>query len=122
MSSTAIRALRSGDRREALNFSRRPLFQEVLKRYASILTPEAFAAAAGIRDADLPGSTVKKLITLELLMLNLPLNDEPTEDEPWSTSVSTRQDKPVTPLSLETITEFDPNETVFKNNRWSVAE
>lgn len=119
----AIQALRGDNRREALEFSRRPLFQEVYKRYSSILTLEAFSAAAATRDKDLPGPLVKKLITLELLVLNLPLKEHrTTEDVPWSTILTTKQDQRVTPLSLETITEFDPNETVFKNNRWSAVE
>lgn len=120
---TAIRALRSGDRREALNYSRRPLFQEAMKRYASVLTPEEFGVAAADRDKALSGPLLGKLITLELLLLNLPLRDQPAmADVPWTSIVATRQDTPVTPLSLETITEFDPAESVFKDNRWTVAK
>ena len=120
---TAIRALRDGNRREALNFSRRPLFQEIFKRYSSILTLEEFSDAAAQRNKQLPTNVLGKLITVELLVLDLPLKDElSTVDIRWSTILKNGQDTPVTPLSLETITEFDPNENVFKNNHWGVAE
>ena len=120
---TAIRALRDGNRREALNFSRRPLFQEIFKRYSSILTLEEFSDAAAQRNKQLPTNVLGRLITVELLVLDLPLKDElSTVDIRWSTILKNGQDTPVTPLSLETITEFDPNENVFKNNHWGVAE
>ncbi|HJN08754.1 MAG TPA: hypothetical protein QF564_08675 [Pirellulaceae bacterium] len=120
---TAIRALRNDNRREALNFSARPLFQEIFNRYSSILTLDEFSAAAAQRDEQIPASLLRKLISMELLVLDLPLKNRPsTGDVRWSTILMTGQDTPVTPLSLETITEFDPNENVFKNNRWSVPE
>jgi hypothetical protein len=120
---SAIRALRVGNRREALNFSRRPLFQDVFKRYASVLSLEAFGAAATKREALLPDALVKKLITLEMMVLNLPLKEKPSSgDVPWSMLVTTKKDSPVESLSLETITEFNPNETVYKNKHWSVPK
>jgi hypothetical protein len=119
----AVRALRNGNQREAQNFSRRPLFRDTFKRYSSVLTLDEFSTAAARRNEQLSPSLLRKLINVELLVLSLPLEDKPaSKDVRWSTILTTGQDKPVTPLSLESITEFDPNENVFKNNKWTVGE
>ena len=119
----AVRALRNGKQSEAQKLSRGNLFQATFKRYSSILTLEEFRAAAVQRDNLLPTSILRKLIRLELLILNLPLNDQrSTKDVRWSTILATGQDTPVPLLSLETITEFDPRKNVFKDNVWTVGD
>ncbi len=120
---TAIRALRSGNRREALNFTRRPLFQQVFQRFSSMFTLEAFRAAASQRTGLLPRAVQKKLLALELMVLGQPGQESRDEkDVPWSTLVTNKRDSPVAQLSLETITEFNPAETVFRDNRWTLPK
>ncbi len=36
----------------------------------------------------------------------------------WSSLLQARQLNPVTPLSLETITEFDPRKCLYRNGAW----
>jgi hypothetical protein len=120
---SAVRALRNGNRPEALKYTHRSLFQTTFKRYSSTLPWEEFRDAAAQRNELLSASTLRKLIRMELLILNLPLSDRPsTKDIPWSTILATGQDTPVPPLSLETITEFDPHDNVFKDNNWTASD
>ena len=120
----AIRALRNSERLEAQRISRGNLFRENFKRYSTILTLDEFSAAATPRSNELlSASILRKLIRMELLILNLPLIDEPSnKDVRWSTILATGQDSPMPPLSLETITEFDPHKNVFKDNVWTVGD
>ena len=40
----------------------------------------------------------------------------------WSSILQAKKGSPVSPLSLETITEFDPRECLFRNGRWEAPK
>lgn len=60
---------------------------------------------------------VRKLLAAELALLNLAVEDTPqSRDADWTRAAAARP--PVRSLQLETITEFDPQLSVYRNGQW----
>jgi len=116
-----IRALRSGDRNKAKMIARRPGFEAAVKPLAGILTLDEFSEAAADTDVMVKPSMLKKLLTIELLLTGVapaPTGDSKGTTRSWSQLIATGRTGSVTPLSLETITEFDPRECRFEKGKW----
>ncbi len=74
------------------------------------------------RNNRLPPSLLKRIVRLELQWLPAaePLADAPRPTRTsWSLSVQRNQSAPLPPLTLETVTEFDPRENVFQDGKWT---
>jgi len=74
------------------------------------------------RHNPLPPSLLKRIVQLELNWLpsTTPLpNATSPPHRSWAQSVQQGRVAPLPPLSLETITEFDPRENVFRDGQWT---
>jgi hypothetical protein len=113
----AIRAFRRGDRRIAMLSANRPIVKRAFERYSDVLTHEEFTGIG----KETPPDVLRKVLTLELVLAG---RDEAERERlsekaiPWSRIVEREGAAPVPWLSLETITEFDPRECLFRNGKW----
>lgn len=76
------------------------------------------------RENPLPPSLLKRILQLELDWLPAvePVAETSSPPRPaWSQSVQRGQDKPIPPLSLESLTEFDPRKNIYRDGRWKSA-
>ncbi len=74
------------------------------------------------RHNPLSPSLLKRIVQLELdwLPASAPLPESTRPPHPpWSQSVQQGRVAPLPPLSLETITEFDPRQNIFRNGQWT---
>jgi hypothetical protein len=58
-----------------------------------------------------------ELWAVDQLAGNVPRGRKEPESN-WSTILEARQVSPVMPLSLETITEFDPHKCLYRDGKW----
>jgi hypothetical protein len=76
-----------------------------------------------VRDP-LPEQSVRGALRLELWAMEQqglggdPGRKEATEPKGWSTVLQSRRLSPVLPLSLDTITDFDPRKCRYRNGKW----
>jgi hypothetical protein len=79
-----------------------------------------------VRDP-LPDETLRDVLRCELWAIDQQgagdntVRKDAAETKGWSTILQSRQPGPVFPLSLETITSFDPRKCLYRNRKW-VAE
>jgi hypothetical protein len=77
------------------------------------------------RENRLSPSLLKRIVQLELDWLPPaePVTSSPPAKRPlWSQSVQQNQVQTLRPLSLQTLTEFDPRQTVFRDGQWIAAQ
>jgi hypothetical protein len=72
-----------------------------------------------------PDDVMRSLLKAELWAVDQlsgadPASQKGSGDLSWSSIIQSRQVNPVAPLSLETITEFDPRKCAFRNGAWVV--
>jgi len=112
----AIQAFRRGESRWR-TLAEREIVKKALARFSDVLSHEELTGVG----KETPPDILRKVLALELL---LTARDEtkprkPTEEVvPWSRIVDREGTGPVPWLSLETITEFDPRECVFRDGNW----
>lgn len=76
-------------------------------------------------DALFPSGTLASILRAELWALDQLAGDtnrKTSGGTSWSSALQARQVKPVQPLSLETITEFDPRKCHYRNGVWVLPE
>lgn len=116
----AVRALRRGRAAEARRMLSRQTLQNTIAYYSHIAAQQDYDAAleAGGR---LSNKLLQKFITLEITLSDPSASAGKTDKKqviPWSQVLARRQTKPVKPLALEAITEFDPRECHFMEGKW----
>ncbi len=72
-----------------------------------------------------PDDVMRTFLKAELWAVDQVAGSDPAtkkggSDLSWSSIIQSRQVSPVAPLSLETITEFDPRKCAFRNGAWVV--
>ena len=108
----ALQLRRQGNRRAAmLNLGRTGVTEE-LQKYSDVLTLEEFSQPG------LPDSLLQKIVSLELALES---GAAASDHAPlsWSQIGGAGATNPVPTLRLETLTEFDPRQCVYRDGRWT---
>ena len=121
----ALRALRRGSKSEALRIAQRPEVKQHLQRYTDILEHHELVTACtpGTNRRKLTPLTLQKVIKLELAIL-FPVSPGPatfkvkSAGNSWSNLFKRTSPSPTLPLRLESLTEFDPRKSQFRNGAW----
>ena len=114
----AIQAMRRCQHRVALQIADRPSVQEALAPFAHLLCLDQFRGIRG----EVPPKMLRKLLMIEW---ELTRGGDPTagdEDPHTCWSQLAHQRDTVRPLALETLTEFNPRECVYRDGRWVQPE
>ena len=116
----ALRALRGGRKVEAKNWARSPQLPQTLERYRAHISFDEFLAETKKRTAAISPDLLKRLITLELVLLQAELSPRSAKNpsRPWSQIPQSSLQQPVLPLTLESITEFDPRKWLYQDGEW----
>lgn len=118
-----LRAFWSGRKSDAVGYASRPEFRAALARVSKELTIEEFEAGLKRRGSWLPPSTLRKVLQLEQSLSparELVSSASPPKKETGSWAMlDWKKPAPSTAkLSLETVSQFDPRKTRFRNGEW----
>jgi hypothetical protein len=108
----ALQMRRQGNRRSAIMNLGREGVTEELQKHSDILTADEFSQPG------LPDPLLQKIVSLELALES---GEAAKEDAPlaWSQIGGEGATSPVPSLRLETVTEFDPRQCLYRNGRWT---
>jgi len=114
----AVQAMRRGQSRIALQIADREPVQKELEKYADLITLDQLQQLGD----EIPPDMLRRLLIVEWLLTRE--GDEADavfadRNTSWSQLVERNELTPVRPLSLETLTEFDPRECVYRDGRWN---
>lgn len=121
---TGIRKLRGGDTRSARAILKRA---DIEKAFDGIVSEISYDECLSILNRSCPGCEggkiptplIRKLVLAELALLPETHDSSDTDSVPeWSELTAAENHKPIVALTLETITEFDPNHSVYRRNQW----
>jgi len=103
----------------------RNVFSQVVRCTACTGTGDVFCATCdGTGTNPIPEDMLRIVLRAELWAVDqlsaAPRGKKETAETTWSTILEARQAAPVLPLSLETITEFDPRKCLYRNGAWIV--
>jgi hypothetical protein len=116
---TMVRTLRKGQGAVARRLAERDEAEAAFLAHGRGLTQKEFIAIC--RKTQVPPEDLARLIRLELALSGAPpADDKPKTDKrsSWTESIAVGDTKPAKPLSLETLTEFDPTQSVYRDGRW----
>lgn len=111
----AVRAMRRGQRRMALAIADREPVRAEFQHFSDVMSWEQFHSIGD----EIGPEMLRKLLVLEWMLTRSP--DEVAAAERgtvWSQLADRQQLAPVLPLTLETLTEFDPRECLYRHGRW----
>jgi hypothetical protein len=114
-----VRSLRRGQasiaRRQAERKEAAPLFE----KFGRGMTQQEFLALCRAAPP-LPPDRLARLIRWELALEGAATEEakSPSELPSWSSAIATGDDKPIRPLTLETLTEFDPRLSIYRDGKW----
>jgi hypothetical protein len=113
----AVQAMRRGQRRIALQLAdREPVLRE-FEKYEDLIGWDEFRRL----EDEIPPQALRRLLVIEWLLTRdgdegtAPFADRRTS---WSQIAERQELKPLAPLTLETLTEFDPRECVYHQGQW----
>jgi hypothetical protein len=116
----AARLLRTGKGATARSIIEKPAVEKLLANYNRIFSKADFNAAAG--HAMLERRELRQVLLLELeldaLLHPAAATSEPAASLAWSRELQGAGGKAVPSLSLETLTEFDPRQCVWREGKW----
>lgn len=118
-----IRYLRRGNRRIAERMAERSDAEALFARYGGEVSHEEFLDVCRSSEGLSPG-TLAKLLRLEIrLSGGPPIADGDTSSAAdkrpsWSAAIAAGNTDPVPSLTLETLTEFDPRNCVYRDGKW----
>jgi hypothetical protein len=120
-----VRTLRRGQGPVARRSAERKEAEALFARYGQGLTQQEFIALC--RDVPpLAPDQLARLIRLELALSGgraVAEEAEPAADgkehSAWSSAIAAGDIKPIAPLPLETLTEFDPRLCVYRDGKWT---
>lgn len=116
----AVRLLRAGKGSTARSLIEKPAVEKLLTSYSRVLSKAEFNAIAG--QPKLSDRELRQVLLLELELDSL-LNPTAAVSEQaaslaWSRELQGAGGKAVPSLSLETLTEFDPRQCVWREGKW----
>ena len=116
----AVRLLRTGKGSTARSVIEKPAVEKLLANYNRIFSKAEFNAAAG--QATLERRELRQVLLLELeldaLLNPTAATNEQAASLAWSRELQGPGGKAVPSLSLETLTEFDPRQCVWREGKW----
>jgi hypothetical protein len=116
----AVRLLRTGKGATARSVIEKPAVEKLLSNYSRILSKAEFNAAAG--QATLERRELRQVLLLELeldaLLNPTAATSEQAASLAWSRELQGAGGKAVPSLSLETLTEFDPRQCIWRDGKW----
>ncbi|MCC9605392.1 hypothetical protein LOC68_23185 [Blastopirellula sp. JC732] len=121
---TGMRKLRGGDYRSARAILKRPDVEKAFDSIVGEITHDECMAilnktCPGCEGGRIPKAMIRKLVLAELALLPETHDSSDTESVPeWSELTAAENHKPLVALTLETITEFDPRTSVYRNKQW----
>jgi hypothetical protein len=121
-----LRLLRKGQGPIARRTAERKESEAIFAQHGRGLTQKQFLALCRGGQTLAP-EQLARLIRLELALSGgaaSAADDEPaggksTARPSWSEAISSGDTKPIAPLSLETLTEFDPRLSVYRDGKWT---
>lgn len=114
----ALQFLRRGEGRRARMQADLPEVKTAFQDWSKVLSYEEFVQAT--KD-ELTTPTLSKLLQLELMLQQSTAEgraDNGQQDAPWSEVVGRDGTPPVFPLTLETVTRWDPAECLYRDRQW----
>lgn len=118
-----IRLLRKGQGLVARRTAERKESEATFLQHGRGLTQQDFLALCR-QPQPLPPEDLARLIRLELALTGSEPGDETAGESgekqlpSWASAIASDDTQPVTPLSLETLTEFDPRLSVYRDGKW----
>ena len=118
-----IRLLRKGQGLVARRTAERKESEAIFVQHGRGLTQKDFLALCR-QPQPLPPEDLARLIRLELALTDGGSAEETSGDSgekllpSWASAIASGDTKPVAPLSLETLTEFDPRLSVYRDGKW----
>ena len=112
----AIQAFRRGESRWR-TLADREIVKKAFERFSDVLSHEEFISVG----KETPPDVLRKVLTLELILAGKDGSERKQHSKevaPWSRIVDREGTVAVPWLSLETITEFDPRECLFRSGNW----
>ncbi len=120
-----LRSLRKGQGAIARRTAERDEAKAIFLAHGDGLTQKEFIALCRT-PPPLPAEQLARVIRLELALSGGASATAGTPDKAegrslvsWSTALSTGDVAPIAPLSLETLTEFDPRLSVYRDGKWT---
>ena len=117
---SALQTLRQGNRTIARRFAERPSVIAAFNHYTGSFSRDDFLAACASPEA-LDDATLARIIRYELEITggrtSLPAADE-SDGAKWSSTLSAGDTSPEPALTLQTLTEFDPEKSVYRDGNW----
>lgn len=115
----AVRLLRTGKGATARSLIEKPAVEKLLANYSRIISKAEFNAAAD--QATLERRELRQALMLELeldALLHPTAASEQAASLAWSRELQGAGGKAVPSLSLETLTEFDPRQCLWRDGKW----
>ena len=117
----ALRTLRQGNRRIAKRMAERPNVIAAFNRYSGGFSREDFLAACESADS-LDNVALARIIRYELAITGAKpatgVESETDSGPRWSATLNADDNSAIPELSLESLTEFDPERSVFRDGKW----
>lgn len=113
----AVRAMRRGQRRAAHQWLERDSVNDELQKYQDLISADQFRSLGD----EIPPAMLRRLLTVEWLLARADESSDSLSADrtlAWSQIARRRELAPIAPLSLETLTEFDPRESIYNQGRW----
>ncbi|MFI4876134.1 MAG: hypothetical protein ACIALR_12375 [Blastopirellula sp. JB062] len=119
---TGLRKLRGGDYRSARSILRRNDIEKAFDDLVSEISYEECQAILtrtcdGCEGSKIPLPLIRKLVLAELALLPKVRNVD-AEEPGWAELTAAENHQPLPTLTLETITEFDPRNSVYRQKQW----
>jgi hypothetical protein len=131
----ALEMLRRGRHLEANRLIRRPGMGEILDTHRDLMSFDEFTELCADRlprGPEPPADAVARILQLELRLLEkgTAASDVPASssarfrhvDGPWETLDAEQLSEVISELSLESLTELDPRECLYRDGRWVVPD
>ena len=119
----AMRLLRTGKGTTARALVEKPAVAKLLESYSRLMTKAEFNAAVG--QSVLSPRELRQTLLLELEMESLVhpgLGSELSATLAWSRELQGTGSQAVPSLSLETLTEFDPRQCLYRDGKWQTPK
>lgn len=112
-----LRLVRTGKGQEALKVFNSPSAKTALAKVVFLITENEIRLAA---NANKLGDRILQRLLRAEQFLRFPTQAETSSDSRSWSNILRKQTKPVTRVTIENATEFDPNRKMFRNGRWNI--
>lgn len=117
---TAVQMLRRGKLSEAREYFGLRSVQRAQAFYGHIATQDDYLAAIEA-EGRLSPRLLHKFVTLEVTLSGIAstnAREKSSQAVPWSQTIARKRTRPIKPLAIEALTEFDPRACHFVDGKW----